>query len=632
MMITFEELKKFYDNNNNKEKFNYSLSLKSGKFNLKCTKNHRWLQRMSDIKSNKITCPYCANRRLLTGFNDLKTKYPRIAAEWDYEKNTLVPEEILFKSSKKVWWLCDKGHSFEKTVGSRTVLSQGCYYCSGKKVLQGYNDLQTEYPDIAHEWNYDKNPTDVQPIHVRKGSNKKYWWNCKNNHTYESTVTNRVQGYGCPYCYGRKAWKGDNDLLSKYPEIVTSSWDYEKNTIKPDEITYGSDKKAWWKCSLGHSWESRIYSRKNGHGCPYCDGKKLLTGFNDLKTRYPRIAAEWDYQKNKENPEEVKANSTNKFWFNCPQGHNYQTVLAYRTMSDSGCPACAKTRSKLEIEVFNFINEITGETQVINNYSDQKISEIDIFIPSLNIGIEVNGIFWHSSKAGKDNPNIHYNKWLACKEKDIQLITIWEDDWINNQETVKQLLLHKLGVSKQGKVFARKTSISEISLKEARTFCNTNHIQGFTSGSLYLGLKDSNNNIVAVTIWKKLKGELRLERYCTNKQVVGGMGKLLKQAKNYAIDNDCKKIVTFSDHEVSDGGLYEKLGFVKDKELKPDYKYVYKGARVHKFNFRLKRFRKDPQLQYIDGFTEKQLAELNGIHKVYDCGKTRWVYNIECCS
>lgn len=628
-MITFEELKKFYDNNNNKEKFNYSLSLKSGKFNLKCTKNHTWLQRMSDIKSNKITCPYCANRRLLTGFNDLKTKYPRIAAEWDYQKNTLLPEEILFKSSKKVWWICDKGHSFEKTVGSRTVLSQGCYYCSGKKVLQGYNDLQTEYPDIAHEWNYDKNPTDVQPIHVRKGSNKKYWWNCKNNHTYESTVTNRVQGYGCPYCYGRKAWKGDNDLLSKYPELVKSSWDYDKNTIKPDEITYGSDKKVWWQCSLGHSWEARIYSRKNGHECPYCTNRKVLTGFNDLKTKYPRIAAEWDYQKNKEKPEEVKASSTNKFWFNCSQGHNYQTVLAYRTMSDSGCPACAKTRSKLEIEVFNFINEITGETQVINNYSDQKISEIDIFIPSLNIGIEVNGIFWHSSKAGRKDPNVHFKKWLSCKEAGIQLITIWEDDWRNNNVLVKTMLRHKLGLSQQDKIYARNTKIVELPNKFIKSFLAIHHIQSFGLGTLNICL--THNDIpVAVSTWlvDTKNNALILDRYATSENIIGGFSKILKQGVELAQSYNLSKIITYSDHEVSHGELYKKTGFTIDGMIKPSYYYIWKNGRVHKSNFRKKRFRKDPQLQYIDGFTEKQLAELNGIHKVYDCGKTRWVYNI----
>lgn len=73
--------------------------------------------------------------------------------------------------------------------------------------------------------------------------------------------------------------------MSQYPELVKDSWDYDKNTVKPDEITYGSDKKVWWKCDLGHSWKSHVYSRKKGHDCPVCDGKILHTGFNDVKTQ-----------------------------------------------------------------------------------------------------------------------------------------------------------------------------------------------------------------------------------------------------------------------------------------------------------------------------------------------------------
>ena len=106
------------------------------------------------------------------------------------------------------------------------------------------------------------------------------------------------------------------------------------------------------------------------------------------------------------------------------------------------------------------------------------------------------------------------------------------------------------------------------------------------------------------------------------------MGKLLKAGINYAKENDCSKIITFSDNEVSDGSLYEKLGFIKDRELPPDYKYVYGNKRVHKFNFRKKRFKNDLDLDYDPQLTEKELAILNHINKVWDCGKVRWILNI----
>lgn len=341
------------------------------------------------------------------------------------------------------------------------------------------------------------------------------------------------------------------------------------------------------------------------------------------------LLKEWDYDKNAIKPEEVSFGSNKKAWWLCNKEHSYSAKIAKRTRKThpTGCPKCSNNISQLEQKIVQYLQQNYNKTILTNNRSIIPPLELDIYIPDANIAIEFNGLYWHSEKKGKDK-RYHYDKWLVCKEKGIQLITIWEDDWINNQETVKHMLLHKLGVSRQGKVFARKTSISEISLKEARTFCNTNHIQGFTSGSLYLGLKDSNNNIVAVSIWKKNKKELRLERYCTSTIVIGGLGKLLKSAKQYAIENDCTKIITFSDNEISDGSLYEKLGFVQDKILAPDYKYVYKNTRVHKFNFRLKRFKNDPELEYDPLLTERELALLNNIPRVWDCGKIKWVIEI----
>ena len=90
-MISYQELEKFYDNDNNKEQFNHTISLKSGKLNLKCDKNHKWLQRMSDLKTDKITCPYCSCRKVLTGFNDAETFYPDIIKIWNYDKNNITP-------------------------------------------------------------------------------------------------------------------------------------------------------------------------------------------------------------------------------------------------------------------------------------------------------------------------------------------------------------------------------------------------------------------------------------------------------------------------------------------------------------------------------------------------------------
>ena len=218
-----------------------------------------------------------------------------------------------------------------------------------------------------------------------------------------------------------------------------------------------------------------------------------------------------------------------------------------------------------------------------------------------------------------------------CKDKGIQLITIWEDEWRDKRDIVESMISHKLGASHSPRVYARNTTLSPLESSAARSFLDSYHIQGSCSSSAYFGLYDDSDELVAVSAWKKTGDILYLDRYATSCVVVGGMGKVLKAGKGYAQHRNVGKIVTFSDHQVSDGGLYKKLGFTLDKELAPDYRYVAHGEKIHKFNYRLKRFRNDPDLEYREGLTEKELAKLNGLERIWDCGKTRWVMEVEYC-
>ena len=173
-------------------------------------------------------------------------------------------------------------------------------------------------------------------------------------------------------------------------------------------------------------------------------------------------------------------------------------------------------------------------------------------------------------------------------------------------------------------IYARKTTVHHVPSNEAREFCNLHHIQGYTTGSYYLALKNNEGETVAISIWKKIGTELRLERYCTKPRVIGGLGKLLKEAKSIAVSKSLESITTFADLSAGYTGTYEKLGFNIKASIKPDYKYIHKEKRVHKFNFRKHRFMTNPDLSFEHGMTEKQLAELNGLLRVWDCGKTKY--------
>lgn len=136
---------------------------------------------------------------------------------------------------------------------------------------------------------------------------------------------------GCPYCAGLLPIVGVNDLQTTNPELM-KEWDYQKNIIKPYEIKVGSGIKIWWKCKEGHSWEAAPNHRKKGQGCPYCSGKKVLAGFNDIKTLRPNIAKEWDYEKNEnKTPDMYTVRSGIKVWWRCKEGHSWKAVIASRT-------------------------------------------------------------------------------------------------------------------------------------------------------------------------------------------------------------------------------------------------------------------------------------------------------------
>lgn len=208
-----------------------------------------------------------------TSENNLAVTHPDIAAQWS-NRNPVSPFECTVGSYFKAWWVCDLGHEYDRVIGDMTK-GRGCPYCSGKKVLAGFNDISTTHPEIAKELINSKN-NGILATHVSKGSHKKLWWRCDMRHEYESTVSHRVRGNGCPYCCNQKIMHGFNDLFSLFPHLEIE-WDFEKNTVSPYELSYGSKSKVWWKCSNNHSWQDVVRNRTSEErGCVLCKGKKSI--------------------------------------------------------------------------------------------------------------------------------------------------------------------------------------------------------------------------------------------------------------------------------------------------------------------------------------------------------------------
>lgn len=287
---------------------------------------------------------------------------------------------------------------------------------------------------------------------------------------------------------------------------------------------------------------------------------------------------------------------------------------------ESALTKSSQIYSNTECELAEFVESL-GLDIVRNDRTLIKPKELDIYVPSHQLAIEFNGVYWHSEKyVGRAH---HYNKWKACKDKGIQLIQVWEDDWRDRTDIVKSMLKHKLGLH-ENSIYARETEVDvSVDSHEAREFLDLNHIQGSCSGRYYYGLRYSGELVAVMVFAVDSTGiaDWTLSRFASTGSVVGGFSKLLKAFKS----NHSGFIKSFADLTVSDGNVYEKNGFVFDGLVKPDYSYVMKDKRFHKFLFRKKRFEEDKDLLYDSDLTERQLAELNGLHRVYDAGKIRFI-------
>ena len=298
----------------------------------------------SEIDIERDRALIIENYYLEINAKSLESLYPALSKEWNCQKNkSLIPSMFFYASNEKVWWICDKGHEWKAPISRRTLGKSTCPYCSGKKVLKGYNDLATTNPSLFKEWTHEKNI--IEPFSISAKSHKKVWWKCLKGHEWQAAAYTRTSGIGCPICSGYTTLTGYNDLKTLRPNLA-SEWNYEKNgDLRPENISVRNGKRVWWKCSQGHEWQAIISNRSAGNGCPFCSGKQPTAGLTDLKTLYPDLAKQWNYSRNKSClPESVLPGSSKKVWWLCDKcGNEWQAVISSR-VAGKGCPNCAKVR------------------------------------------------------------------------------------------------------------------------------------------------------------------------------------------------------------------------------------------------------------------------------------------------
>lgn len=309
------------------------------------------------------------------------------------------------------------------------------------------------------------------------------------------------------------------------------------------------------------------------------------------------------------------------------QDHNFEIstslYLSRKSIGTTLCTICNPVNNRYsdrEESLYDFIKEFY-KGDIIRNFRDKL--EIDIYIPEFRLGIEFNGIYWHSEEY-KDK-NFHLNKTEYFNSKGIRIIHIWEDDWMNNPEIIKSQIRNWMGNTEM-KIFARNCEVKEITdNKFLNGILESWHIQGRDNSILKIGLY-YRDELVSVMTFDKFEGRKKLDdkswnlsRFCTklNHIVIGGASKILKYfIKNYNPD----RIISYADRSWSSGNLYDKLGFKLVSHSKPDYKYVIKSNRIHKSNFRKAKLKTNK--------SETEYMKDRGIMRIWDCGKLKFEMKI----
>ena len=152
--------------------------------------------------------------------------------------------------------------------------------------------LRTGRTELLEQWDQERNPA-LTPDDVTYGSRIKIWWQCSKKHKWQAAVFSRTSGSGaCPFCAGKRAYPGETDLATRYPELARQ-WHPRNGSLTPDAVLPGSHMLVWWQCEKGHEWQATIASRAlDGAGCPVCAGKQIVPGENDLASRFPLVAAQ----------------------------------------------------------------------------------------------------------------------------------------------------------------------------------------------------------------------------------------------------------------------------------------------------------------------------------------------------
>jgi len=526
-------------------------------------------------------------------FNDLKLKFP------DIEFN--IPNDYKDIATKNIISMICKTHKKQFFLPLKKILKTkklGCDICHGR-----FFDI--DFANNFHNYKYDYSKVNYidasTPVEII----------CDIHGSFLQTPKIHYRS-GCPKCGNIKKNTKISETSRNSDKLIIDKFNEANidNKFLLKEINFP---KITFICKKHNKEKSIQHNRLHLLKCEDCitDDIKIKT-IENLKVKFKEIHNEkyqydWESYISTHKNMRIFCNSHNEWFQQDPTNH----------LRGHGCPKCGNINSKEEENLFLFISENFSGTIERKNRTILDGKEIDIYIPDLNLGFEYNGLYFHSEEFREKD--FHFNKSKTCLDKGIQLIHIYEDDWISKQDIIKNKILNLLKINTR--IFARKCKIREIPNKKSKDFLNKNHIQGFIPAQICIGLF-FNNELVSVMTFIESRFntdcDVELLRYCSNHNIIGGASKLL----NYFEKNfDFKRIVSYANFDYSNGNLYKKLGFEFKGFSDPSYHYFKKNSqiRLSRLNFQKHKLKEKLDI-YDETLSETENMRNNNYLKIYNSG------------
>lgn len=459
---------------------------------------------------------------------------------------------------------------------------------------------------------------------VYEHSLKKVHLKCPKHGSFYIKPSNHINNnQGCFDCGKEKIYKSNRITFDEFINCINKKNNFNNYDFKNLNGVLTLREKRYIICNKHGKYLCSMRDVKNSNffGCKKCK-IKADTFTTEIFVEKSKKIHKYLYNYDKTN----YTSSHFPIIVTCSKHGDFEIMPYMHIIGKGFCPKCSDFVSSHEIEIQNFLkqNNVCYESSY---HKLKDIKEIDIISLSDKIGIEINGLYWHSEIF--KNKSYHLNKTKIMNENGFRLVHIFEDEWVYKKDICKSILLNIFNKTKRS-IFARNCTIKEISYADSKVFLNENHIQGNCISKFKFGLF-FDEELVSVMTFSKGRISLgskneesvyELTRFCNklNTIVVGGASKLFK---HFIRNKNPKKIISYCDRRWNTGNLYKKLNFIFVKETRPNYFYVKNGKRYNRFTFR-----KDKLVTSGNNKnkTESEIMKSLGFNKIFDCGcfKFEW--------